>query len=160
MVQAVPHHRNTAWLGPGHARGLRVASWNVLAEEYCYHHFYKHLGADAGRVLDWKTRAKMIVDHLIAVEADVLCLQEVQQWGMMQTVLAGHGYDGCYKQRTGHKLDGCAIFWKREKFAPVGEPVALEFNKSMGKEGEHRVALRVVLAHKESGESASGCSFC
>ena len=148
------HASNTEWVKATPSddketfKPFTVVSWNILAENYAYHHFYKHLGKETGRVLDWKNRCKQILEHLGAIDADIICLQECQEFAMMQSVLAGWGYDGEYKQRTGHKEDGLAIFWRREKFEIIGKSSWLEFGATMGREGEDRVALRVTLAYQ------------
>merc|ERR1711991_589419 len=86
-----------------HKETVTVISWNILAEAYCYFHFYKHL-KDPGRVLDWNSRSKQIFAHLRSMDADIMCLQEVQDWGTLRCMFAD--YDGVYEERTGHKVDG------------------------------------------------------
>ena len=130
---------------------VRVVSWNILAPAYCFNHFYKHLERP-GATLAWPRRSKMILDALGRMDGDVVCLQEVENWQQLQTSLAGLGYDGVWQGRTGHKTDGVAILWKREKFAAIGEKEALLFNSVLGKHGEDRVAVRICLTLLEDPE--------
>lgn len=122
---------------------LKVCSFNVLADAYTFPHFYKHL-AKPGPTLSWSKRSKMIISILMALDADILCLQEVDHFDEVAALL-GVSYDGVYACRTGHKADGLATFWKREKLAQLGEKAVLSFDEKMGKNGESRVALRVCL---------------
>lgn len=158
--EAVGADDNVAWLesldnrnttaAAGIVCSFRVVSWNILAPDYCYRHFYKHLSdAQVGRVLDWRSRQPQILRHLLQVAADVICLQEVQEFAALQGMLAAKGYEGVFKQRTGHKMDGLAIFWLTSKFELLGRHETLQFDDTMGKDGEHRVALRVCLASLE-----------
>ena len=58
------------WIGD--AAHLRVLSWNILASEYTFNHFYPHLGKNAGKVLSWAHRVKMIVSTIELLDADVM----------------------------------------------------------------------------------------
>ncbi len=87
---------------------------------------------------------KIIVETLLRLDSDIVCLQEVDRWPEVQSLL-GDRYDGVFAQRTGHKCDGLAVFWKREKFAAVGEKEMLKYDDKLGKDGEHRIALRICL---------------
>ena len=68
--------------------------------------------------LSWSTRYPRLLSQLRSFRADVLCLQEVQADHFapyFQADLAPLGYEGVYKQRTGDKRDGCAIFYLKNK---------------------------------------------
>lgn len=137
----------TRWLGrlgTEERDSVAVVCWNVLAPSYCFGHFYKHLVSPA-QTLSWAKRSKMIFDLLRRMDADVVCLQEVESWPELEAVMAGFGYSGVFQGRTGHKVDGLAILWRSNKLVQVGRPDALLFDDVMGKEGENRVCLRVCL---------------
>jgi hypothetical protein len=42
--------------------------------------------------------------------------KEVDHYEQLCDGLSGYGYTGVYKQRTGSFRDGCAIFWKQERY--------------------------------------------
>ena len=55
------------------------------------------------------------MQDLRALDADILCLQEVDHFeDFFEPLLQKLGYDSKYKKKDG-KFDGCAIFWKRKK---------------------------------------------
>lgn len=69
-------------------------------------------------VLAWEHRYPSLLQELKSFQPDVICLQEVQynHFAMQfEKDLATAGYQGVYKQRTGSKTDGCAIFVNKSK---------------------------------------------
>lgn len=68
--------------------------------------------------LRWSNRYPRLLSQITSFGADVLCLQEVQADHFspyFEKDLGALGYSGVYKQRTGNKTDGCAIFYQQEK---------------------------------------------
>ena len=54
---------------------------------------------------------------ILRVRPHVLCAQEVDHWASLEEDLAGAGYRGVFKKRTGdRKIDGCAIMWDTERY--------------------------------------------
>lgn len=145
-------HDELKWIGSDQAvagdtkknSSFRVITWNILADEYSFAHFYDHLD-DPGRTLAWGKRSKMIYSALRELDPDILCLQEVDSFTGVSLYLKSLGMTGCFQKRTGHKVDGVAIFWKTSRFQQVGEKAILSFSEHMGRDGEDRVALRVCL---------------
>jgi endonuclease/exonuclease/phosphatase family metal-dependent hydrolase len=129
----------------GSATVLKLVDWNCLAQAYTYAHFYKHL-SNCASTLAWNKRSKMIYEALRLLNGDIVCLQEIDAWGEVQSVMAGFGYDGVFQSRTGHKTDGLAVLWKRDKLAPIGGKEVLLYGETLGKEGEDRVAVRICLS--------------
>lgn len=89
----------------------KIASFNILAQGFIAP--FKNTPAQE---LTWSTRRKRIIDTLLSLSADVICLQELQSstrgWGratfgkdldgqdhaqQMRILLASAGYDGCYQ---------------------------------------------------------------
>ena len=60
----------------GAGAALRIATWNVLADCYVYEDEYPAVPRAA---LDWGCRRQRLLEALEALEADLLCLQEVEQ---------------------------------------------------------------------------------
>ncbi|XP_030413372.1 protein angel homolog 2 isoform X1 [Gopherus evgoodei] len=95
-----------------------VMSYNILSQNLLEDnsHLYKHCRRP---VLMWGYRFPNILREIRQLDADVLCLQEVQEdhFGMeIKPSLEYLGYHCEYKMRTGRKPDGCAICFKISKF--------------------------------------------
>ncbi|XP_069787423.1 protein angel homolog 2 isoform X2 [Narcine bancroftii] len=109
-----------------------VLSYNILAQDllednsYLYRHCSQPL-------LQWGFRFPNILKEVKQFDADIMCLQEVQNnhYGMqLKPIMESLGYHCEYKMRTGNKRDGCAICFKRSKFSLVSvSPV--EFYRPM-----------------------------
>ncbi|XP_078085936.1 protein angel homolog 2 isoform X2 [Mustelus asterias] len=98
-----------------------VMSYNILAQDLLEDngHLYKHCSQP---LLQWGFRFPNILKELKQLDADILCLQEVQNnhyRQQLKPVLESLGYHCEYKMRTGNKTDGCAICFKRSKFSLV-----------------------------------------
>ncbi|CAJ1390454.1 unnamed protein product [Effrenium voratum] len=66
--------------------------------------------------LDWETRKARIVDILLQAQADLICLQEVDNFGELKAALEGAGYEGLFCKKAWKKIrDGSAVFWLRER---------------------------------------------
>ncbi len=102
---------------PRDAVEFKVASYNVLADDLMRMHMELYPGAKDG-VLAWEQRYPRLLEQITAMDADILCLQEVQGDHFKpyyKQDLGKLGYAGIFKQRTGGKVDGCAIFYKSAK---------------------------------------------
>ncbi|CAL8386838.1 unnamed protein product [Boreogadus saida] len=107
---------------------LTVMCYNVLCDKYATQQMYGYCPSWA---LSWEYRKKGIVEEITAGDADIISLQEVeteQYYSLFQEVLRPLGYDGyfCAKSRSKHvserdrrHVDGCAVFYKTEKFTVV-----------------------------------------
>ena len=128
----VPIQKNDA-AEPG---TFTVMSYNVLADVYCTTEMYGYAPPWA---LSWYFRRQNILKELVQMDADVLCLQEVQSdhfEDFFQGELAKYGYSSVYKKKTAqifsegkYVIDGCAIFFKKDKFALI-KKYEVEFNKA------------------------------
>jgi mRNA deadenylase 3'-5' endonuclease subunit Ccr4 len=105
---------------------LAVLSWNVLADCYATHDGEPQRGKGVDHVpladLAWPTRCARILAELVAADADVVCLQEVEPSAFAQEfspTLSAAGYDGLI-QKNDHRV-GTATFWRREKLSCVWE---------------------------------------
>ncbi len=86
-----------------------VASYNVLADAYINPRWYPDTPAS---ILDPAWRELALVQRVVNLAADVICLQEVepQRFAAMQDRLRQLGYEGRYAGKSGGKPDGCATF--------------------------------------------------
>lgn len=93
-----------------------VATYNVLATAYVSRAWYPRTPA---MVLDPAWRIPALVRHVSALNADLLCLQEIEPelLAPLRTELAAIGYSGEYARKGAGRPDGVAIFYRREKFA-------------------------------------------
>uniref|UniRef100_A0A8D0EKX4 Angel homolog 2 n=1 Tax=Strix occidentalis caurina TaxID=311401 RepID=A0A8D0EKX4_STROC len=98
-----------------------VMSYNILSQNLLEDnsHLYKHCRQ---RLLIWTYRFPNILQEIKQLDADVLCLQEVQEDHYRTEIksrLESLGYHCEYKMRTGRKPDGCAICFKTSKFSLI-----------------------------------------
>ncbi|EFP00147.1 hypothetical protein CRE_18436 [Caenorhabditis remanei] len=103
-----------------------ICSYNVLCQKTIARtsYLYRHLKS-CENFLEWNHRWKGLQEELPTFDADVLGLQEVQVDHFeehFEPFMRKHGYEGIYKQKYGteQKDDGCAIFYRPEKFERVG----------------------------------------
>lgn len=116
---------------------LRVLCYNILCSSYCSRNLY---GYCPGWALKWDYRVRGIVMELRACTGDILCLQEMATEAFEGTFLPdlrSVGYDGTFSAKTRARtmsigerasVDGCAIFWKMEKFE-LQTTKLVEFNQ-------------------------------
>eukprot|EP00929_Paragymnodinium_shiwhaense_P101981 TRINITY_DN65183_c0_g1_i1.p1 TRINITY_DN65183_c0_g1~~TRINITY_DN65183_c0_g1_i1.p1 ORF type:complete len:412 (+),score=56.41 TRINITY_DN65183_c0_g1_i1:43-1236(+) len=71
---------------------LRVATWNVLSEAY-------ETGT-GGYWEHWDNRKDKLIEHIVNLQADVLCLQEVDHFDFFNDQLKLHGYTGFWVPKT------------------------------------------------------------
>ena len=114
---------------------VRVVTYNVLAAIYATQTMFPYCPMWA---LSWNFRKDMILRELMGYDADVLCMQEVQAdhfENFLYPQLNQLGYEGLYKQKTREafgpagRVDGCATFYKRNKFTLRVNNV-IEFNEA------------------------------
>jgi mRNA deadenylase 3'-5' endonuclease subunit Ccr4 len=78
--------------------------------------------------LEWSYRRAIILKELLAYDADIICLQEVDNQGFEKDLhpeLAKHEYEGIFKENGSR--EGTAIFWRRKRFGLV-DSKSLTFN--------------------------------
>lgn len=81
---------------------VRLASWNLLAPEYVKASKYPWCRLEH---LDWGFRKSLIVPQLLKMDADIICLQEVQVdlWPDLLESLQP-AYDGILQNMTNHNV--------------------------------------------------------
>ncbi|CAF3405917.1 unnamed protein product [Rotaria sp. Silwood1] len=68
--------------------------------------------------LKWYRRKDRLFRELLRQDADILCLQEMENYHYendFRPTFMQHGYDSIYLKRTGDKSDGCCIFYKMNR---------------------------------------------
>ena len=104
------------------ARDIVVFQWNILSQAL-------GTGLDnfqsATACLDWERRRWRVVEEIVRQEADIICLQEVDHFRLLERILASLGYRGsfvakpdspCLYVANNNGPDGCAIFYREDKF--------------------------------------------
>ncbi|KAH0534731.1 hypothetical protein KQX54_007431, partial [Cotesia glomerata] len=105
-----------------------VMTYNVLSSSYANPSMYGYCQPE---YLDWQVRGKNVLSEIYKYMCDVISLQEVEMeqytdWFFPNLQIKG--YSGCFipKSRVStmsdpkkRLVDGCAIFWKAQKFSVV-----------------------------------------
>jgi nocturnin len=87
---------------------LRVLQWNTLADQLAKD--FPHVPDDC---LLWSFRLPLIRAELMRVNADVLCLEEVDHYeDFLQPLMREQGYEGVFQKKPGWHRDGTAIFYR------------------------------------------------
>ncbi|KAE8586066.1 hypothetical protein XENTR_v10021539 [Xenopus tropicalis] len=100
-----------------------VLSYNILSQDLADQNpeLYQHCDPS---ILHWDYRWPNILQELQHWEADIICLQEVQQDHYKEHVepsLSAIGYSCHFKRRTGRKTDGCCTCYKTQRFMLLSE---------------------------------------
>lgn len=153
---------------------FRIAQFNILGRHmagtmwfhYARDFLPKGLAAkspdwsrDAGfpRCLLWKEgapdgpgrfyRFPVLLAEIRALNADVLCLVELDCFAEFRDALWQDGYDAVFQMRPG-KADGCGIFWRRDVFTAGAPPSSLAYEVP----AQDRVALAQPLWHVHAAQ--------
>jgi mRNA deadenylase 3'-5' endonuclease subunit Ccr4 len=73
-------------------------------------------------MLSWGWRKSKLVFELSLWSADIMCLQEVDKFQDLEEEMKHRGYSAIWKMRTGNAVDGCAIFWRSNRFDSLALP--------------------------------------
>ncbi|GJJ68832.1 hypothetical protein EMPS_01178 [Entomortierella parvispora] len=108
-----------------------VLSWNLLSPRLC-HPQRLDAGCEPG-FLEWSYRKEAILNHIAFLDADIICLQELELKDYEEFFnprLSRLGYRSvhAYKMNVYEMRDGCAIFYRDSRFKLVNEHV-LRFNQ-------------------------------
>lgn len=94
-------------------------SYNILSQDLLLDNAYLYRHCEP-EVLRWDYRLPRLLQEIQAHDADILCLQEVQEDHFVQQIrpaLEALGYQSEYKKRTGLKPDGCAVLFKTSRLS-------------------------------------------
>ncbi|OZJ04466.1 hypothetical protein BZG36_02801 [Bifiguratus adelaidae] len=107
-------------------RRVRVLTYNVLAQNLVH----RELFPSSGNELKWKHRKRMILDEIIAYDADIACLQEldhVEDFYGQEFAKVGYEVELAKHESKKH---GLAILYKPDIFALTKRTV-IEYDKDM-----------------------------
>lgn len=140
-----------------------LMSHNVLADYLAQRHSELYRGISHDKI-EWEARFRRIVEQIQTQDPDILCLQEVQNNHYLTHFcpqLEALGYAGQYKQRTeDDKLDGCAIFYKTDKFELVDTSSVEYYQPGVSVLDRHNVALLAKFRPRPSRKSKYDHHFC
>lgn len=98
---------------------ISIIHFNMLADSLCFDNgkpTFPHL-KNPEEILSWERRCKLILKCLEQVNADFICMVEVDKFEDLLASLMECGYDGIFaKKNSEDHQDGCAIFYKRNKW--------------------------------------------
>ena len=104
---------------------FKVMCYNILAQTYVRSPVFPYSVPSA---LKWRHRRQNLLEEMLACDADVLCLMDVDNYAeWWRPELTRAGYDGVYKKRPGYKKDGVAIFFRRNLYQ-LFNTLEVEFN--------------------------------
>ncbi|KAL0801762.1 hypothetical protein Bca101_056938 [Brassica carinata] len=92
-----------------------LVSYNLLGVDNASNHMDLYYNIPPQH-LDWSRRKHLICKEISRYNATVLCLQEVDRFDDLDSLLKNRGFQGVHKRRTGEATDGCSIFWKEKLF--------------------------------------------
>uniref|UniRef100_A0A8C7V9I7 poly(A)-specific ribonuclease n=2 Tax=Oncorhynchus mykiss TaxID=8022 RepID=A0A8C7V9I7_ONCMY len=147
IVMAEPDRARTAAL-------FSVMCYNVLCDKYATRQLYGYCPSWA---LNWEYRKKSIMQEIMNCNADIISLQEVeteQYYNYFLPELKDQGYEGFFSPKSRARtmsecdrkhVDGCAIFYRTEKFSLV-QKHTVEFNQlaMANSEGSEAMLNRVM----------------
>ncbi|XP_055320819.1 nocturnin isoform X2 [Sitodiplosis mosellana] len=136
---------------------IRILQWNILSQSLGQHNDnFVCCPADA---LTWESRKYLIVQEIIQNDPDVICLQEVDHFKFLQTILATQNYEGiffpkpdspCLYITENNGPDGCALFYKKTKFDLVNyDTRVLEVWRVQSNQVTITANLRIIETGKE-----------
>jgi len=107
---------------------VRVLQWNQLSQT---------LGSQndgfilcPATALDWSSRRWRLLSELVRHQPDILCLQEVDHFPLLDRALSSLGYQGhfvpkpdspCIYLPSNSRPDGCALFYRRDQWELLGQ---------------------------------------
>eukprot|EP00250_Pteridium_aquilinum_P016851 c23325_g1_i1 orf=89-1543(+) len=136
---------------PPSADKFVVVSFNILGVDNANKHWRELYWHIPSFIMEWNYRKRRILLELGLWSPDIICLQEVDRFEDLQNDLVQQGYEGVHKGRTGGSTDGCAIFWRTQKFDLL-QMESIEYQDSNLR---HNVAQLCVLQTRH-GEQIRG----
>ncbi|KAK9828585.1 hypothetical protein WJX72_000894 [[Myrmecia] bisecta] len=129
--------------------------WNVLADGLAQNGNFIKVPKE---VLLWGNRSPLLLAEILASQADIVCLQEVNHYeDFFEPQLRAHGFTGLFwpkacspAEQYGYACDGCAIFFKQERLTLLGEPEGSTFRTREGSIGKQ------VMMHVRLRDNATG----
>lgn len=150
---------------PGHSTAFdfSVMSYNILSQDLLQDNAYLYHHCNPG-VLPWNHRLPNLLSEIQQYDADILCLQEVQEdhyENQIKPALQALGYQCEYKKRTGSKPDGCAVVFKSSHLSLLSSNPVEFFRRGDALLDRDNVGLVVLLQPNDAvGQSDPSAFIC
>jgi len=137
-----------------------VLQWNQLSQ--CLGTEIDKFVKTPPTAFDWRTRRWRLLEEVVRHSPDIICLQEVDHVTLYKRALGSIGYVGhfvpkpdspCIYLKNNTGPDGCAIFYKKEKFSLVSGPHTRVIE--VWRVQSNQVILNMTLKHRESGREVN-----
>uniref|UniRef100_UPI0037E8FA1E protein angel homolog 2 isoform X2 n=1 Tax=Semicossyphus pulcher TaxID=241346 RepID=UPI0037E8FA1E len=149
--------------GRSTAFDFSVMSYNILSQELLQDNSYLYRHCHPG-VLPWGHRLPNLLAEIQQHNADILCLQEVQQdhyENQIKPALQALGYQCEYKKRTGRKPDGCAVIFKTSRLSLLSSNPVEYFQPGDALLDRDNVGLVLLLRPNDiTGQSDPSAFIC
>lgn len=121
-----------------------VASYNILATAYITPRRYPRTPR---MVLHPTWRMPALVQHVACLDADILCLQEVEveTFAALRARLGPLGYAAHYARKQGRQPEGCATFYRQGIFGFLAGDVVAYADGTEGTAASGHIALCLLL---------------
>uniref|UniRef100_A0A8C6NNZ8 Angel homolog 2 n=3 Tax=Nothobranchius furzeri TaxID=105023 RepID=A0A8C6NNZ8_NOTFU len=139
--------------GGSTAFDFSVMSYNVLSQELLHENSYLYQHCHPC-FLPWEYRLPNLLAEIRHHDADILCLQEVQEdhfQNQIKPALQASGYQCEFKKRTGLKPDGCAVIFKSSRFSLLSSTPVEFFRPGDSLLDRDNVGLVVLLQPNNGG---------
>lgn len=104
-------------------------------------------------VLEWESRSELLCKVLSEIDADIYCLQEVDDTNFIYRIrgIGCRSVDHVQKHQSSKEMrEGAVIAWNRDRFQLVTAPYRLSFAELCDDPSMSQVALVRELEHKSS----------
>jgi len=141
---------------------IRILQWNHLSQT---------LGTKNDKfvccppeALDWSTRRWRLIEEILRYQPDIVCLQEVDHFNLLDAALGSVGYHGgfmpkpdspCIYLADNNGPDGCAIFVNKSKFEVISESRRI---LEVWNVQSNQVVICLNLKHRETGKEIAVAS--
>jgi len=92
---------------------IKIVSYNILVPHYA------HVNKPVLKDVTWEDRRDQLVSRMVSLNPDVIGLQEVERFGSIAEKMWQKGYTGLYSGRNNGEEEGCAIFYKTDRFQEI-----------------------------------------
>ena len=116
----------TGWTLPRTDDSLRVMSYNLLADQYTSKEGSKpdRMAYCSSEILQRGRRMPLLIHEILSVQADIVCLQEVDMklyHNFYYPLMSSQGYNGFFTNKMAETGEGCATFWSSDAFEVADE---------------------------------------
>ena len=137
---------------------FRVVSYNLLADLYADSDFSRTVlfAQCPPFALDINYRKQLIIKELLGYNADIICLQEVDNkifdFDLLPVLSEHNELDGIFKRKGGQVSEGLACFWRTTKFKQI-EWKQFILSDTLQSDKRFENMLKVVKSQEKLSES-------